>query len=207
MKYSRKKHNRKSIRLKGYDYSRPGLYFITICCKDRACLFGHVVKEGMILNEAGKMVEAEWLKLPQRFNNIKLHDFVVMPNHFHAILEISVRATLVDTQPPTVAQNDIGKPSVGATLVVAQKTTTRVAQKTTTRVAPTVGEMLGAFESIVTVQYIHGVKQFGWKPFNGKLWQRNYHDRIIRNERAQQYIAKYIRNNPATWWDDRFFKN
>ena len=94
MKYNPKKHKRRSIRLKGYDYSRAGLYFITICCKERSCLFGHVSKEGMVLNDAGKMVETEWLKLPRRFNNIKLHDFVVMPNHFYAILEI-VGATLV----------------------------------------------------------------------------------------------------------------
>ncbi len=172
MKYNRRKHNRKSTRLKGYDYSRPGLYFITICCKDMACLFGHVSKEGMVLNDAGKMVEAEWLKLPQRFNNIKLHDFVVMPNHFHAILEIT------------------GKPpAVGATLVVARNATTR---RATTRVAPTVGEMLGAFESVVTVEYIRGVEQLGWKRFNGKLLQRNYHDRIIRNERAYRLIAMDI---------------
>ena len=68
-------------------------------------------------------------------------------------------------------------------------------------------EILGAFESVVTVEYIRGVEQLGWKRFNGKLWQRNYHDRIIRNERAYQNIAKYIRNNPATWWDDRFFND
>ncbi len=79
--------------------------------------------------------------------------------------------------------------------------------RATTRVAPTVGEMLGAFQSTVTVQYIRGVKQLGWEPFNGKLWQRNYHDRIIRNKRAHEHIAEYIRNNPAKWRDDQFFKN
>ena len=103
-KYNPQIHHRRSIRLKGYDYSKEGLYFITICAQDRACLFGEIVgaplvdaqntdaqntdAPAMILNDAGKMVESEWLKLPERFKNIELHEYVVMPNHFHAILEI-----------------------------------------------------------------------------------------------------------------------
>jgi putative transposase len=87
-------HHRRSIRLKGYDYSQAGLYFITICVQNRVCLFGDIIANGeMILNDAGMMVKNEWWKLSDRFNNIELHDYVVMPNHFHAILEI-VGATL-----------------------------------------------------------------------------------------------------------------
>jgi len=230
--------HRRSIRMKGYDYSGAGLYFITICLKDQACLFGKIVTDTtratvgaplvgaqpnvnaqpavdaqsamgaqntaqLILNDAGKMVESEWLKLPERFPNIVLHEYIVMPNHFHAILEISP-ATNPD--------------AVGATLVVAQNTVdvqNNVAQNTDAQnvvaqnnvVAPTktVGDMVGAFQSIVTVNYIRGVKTLNWTPFNGKLWQRNYWEHIIRDEQSYQTISDYIINNPSKWEYDKFF--
>ena len=88
MTYNPNKHHRRSIRLKEYDYSQPGLYYITICTQNRLCLFGRIENGKMILNDAGRMVENEWLKMPVRFTNIALHEYVVMPDHFHAILEI-----------------------------------------------------------------------------------------------------------------------
>lgn len=175
MKYNPQKHHRRSIRLKGYDYSQAGLYFITICAQNRACLFGNIVVGAplvgaqmgaqMVLNDGGKMVETEWLKLPERFPNIEFHEYVVMPNHFHGILQI-------------VDLSSMGK---------------------------TVGDMLDAFKSITTVEYIHGVKTLGWEPFNRKLWQRNYHEHIIRDEQSYQRISDYIINNPANWKDDKFY--
>ena len=83
-------HNRKSIRLKGYDYSQAGLYFITICVQNRECLFGKIGNDKIKLNDAGKMIETQWLNLKNRFPNIELHEYIVMPNHFHGILEIVV---------------------------------------------------------------------------------------------------------------------
>lgn len=184
MKYNPEIHKRRSIRLKGYDYSQAGLYFITICVQNRRHLFGNIENGKMILNDAGKMIETEWKNLKNRFPNIELHEYVIMPNHFHGILEI-VGATLVVAQnentPPVVAQND---------------------NLATTRVAPTnktVGDMMDAFKSITTVEYIRGVKNLGWQPFDGKLWQRNYYEHIIRNEQSYQTISNYIINNPAKW--------
>lgn len=81
--------NRQSIRLKGYDYSKEGLYFITLVCQNRLPLFGKIDNGVMLLNDAGKMIELEWLKLKSRFPNIELHEFVVMPDHFHGIVEIT----------------------------------------------------------------------------------------------------------------------
>ena len=86
MKYNPKIHHRKSIRLKGYDYSQAGLFFITIYCQNRACLFGEIADGEMELNDAGIMINNEWNKLPQRFNNIKLHECIVIPNHFHTMI-------------------------------------------------------------------------------------------------------------------------
>ena len=97
MKFNPQTHHRRSIRLNGYDYARENLYFITICCQNKVCLFGEIQNGGMLLNDAGKMLEYEWLMLEARFQNIKLQSFVVMPNHFHGILEI-VGATLVVVQ-------------------------------------------------------------------------------------------------------------
>ena len=214
-KYNPNIHHRRSIRLKGYDYSQAGLYFITICCQDRACLFGKIIvgaslvdaqntvgqPQGIgltiILNDAGKMIETEWLSLPNMFKNIQLHEYIVMPNHFHGILQIisnAVGATLVVAQNEPVAQNDNemdndkGRPQWHA--------------PTTDK---TIGDMMDAFKSITTVEYIRGVKNMVWQPFNGKLWQRNFHEHIIRNEKSYQTISEYIINNPSQWNNDNFY--
>lgn len=201
-KYDPKKHDRKAIRLKGYDYATPGLYFITICVQNRACLFGEVQNGRMVLNAAGQMVEKEWLKLPDRFPNILIHEFVVMPNHFHGILEIvdiTVGATL-----PVGATGQ-----VGATLVVAPTCPPDgdgQPRGLPLRAKPkTVGDIIGAFQSIVTVEYIRGVKLYGWPAFDQRLWQRNYWEHIIRSEVSFFRISNYIKNNPAKWDEDKFY--
>jgi putative transposase len=230
MLYNKNIHHRRSIRLKGYDYSQAGLYFITICVQDRKCLFGEIVDGEMILNDAGKMADNEWVKIPERFTNVQLHEYIVMPNHFHAVMEI-VGATLVvaqNTHTNPVAQNTHTNPVAQNTHTnpVAQNTHTNpVAQNETVNpdnetvdnekgqpqgIAPTakpktVGDMVGAFQSIATVEYIRGVKQLGWQTFNGKLWQRNYYEHIIRDEQSYQRISDYIINNPKNWKDDKFY--
>jgi putative transposase len=228
MAYNPNIHHRKSIRLKGYDYSQAGLYFITICTQNRACLFGEIVgashvdgspnEKGraqdhaptgfaatgiaatMVLNDAGIMVVNEWLKLPNRFPNIQLHEFVLMPNHFHAILEI-VGATLEVAPNTTVAaNNEKGRVQDHAPTDIAS---TGIAETGIATSGKTVGDMVGAFQSIVTVEYIRGVKTLGWQPFNGKLWQRNYWEHIIRNFDEYQRISEYIANNPQQWANDK----
>ena len=185
-------------------------------------------------NDAGKMADNEWGKIPERFTNVQLHEYIVMPNHFHAIMEI-VGATLVVAQ-NVVAQNVVAQ-NVVAQNVVAQNVVAQnvVAQNTPANpvqndvVAPdnetvaddekgqpqgiapttkpkTVGDIVGAFQSIATVEYIRGVKQLGWQPFNGKLWQRNYYEHIIRDEKSYQRISEYIINNPKNWGNDKFYE-
>ncbi|HFC29935.1 MAG TPA: transposase [Oceanospirillales bacterium] len=80
--------NRQSIRLQHYDYSQCGLYFITICTHKKLCLFGEINKDKMFANNAGFMIASCWMDLSKRFNNIQLHEYLVMPNHFHGIIEI-----------------------------------------------------------------------------------------------------------------------
>ena len=167
--------------MKGYDYSRPGLYFITICIQDKKRLLGNIVDGKMYLNDAGKMVENEWLKIPIRFPTVQLHKYVIMPDHFHAIMEITAGGTLVVTPDD---QNTIDN---------------RKGNHKGCPATVTVGRIIGAFQSIVTVEYIRGVKNIGWQPFNGKLWQRNYYEHIIRDEKSYHRISEYIVNNPINW--------
>ena len=209
MPYNPNIHHRRSIRLKGYDYSQAGLYFITICVQDRECLFGKIVDGEMILNDAGKMADNEWMKIPERFTNVQLHEYVVMPNHFHAIMQI-VGATLVVAQNDTVAQNTDEQNIPNDTVAQNDKPVSDE-QGQPQGIAPTkpktVGDMVGAFQSIVTVEYIRGVKQLGWQSFNGKLWQRNYWEHIIRDEQSYQRISEYIINNPKNWKGDKFYND
>ena len=213
-KYNPAVHNRHSIRTKGHDYSKPGFYFITICIKNRRFLLGN--KYNCKLNPAGEMVSAEWLELTNRFKNIRLHEFVVMPNHFHALLEIvpaTSGATLVvapksntnDVVAPKSNTENMGVKNGGATTngVTTNRATTNGATTNgaTTRVAPgvTVGLIIDAFKSITTVKYIHGVKTLGWPQFQNKFWQRNYHDRIIFQYTGIERVIAYIKNNVVNW--------
>lgn len=204
MAYNPNIHHRKSIRLKGYDYSQAGLYFITICVQDRKCLFGEIIDDVMILNDAGKMADNEWKKIPIRFTNVQLHEYIVMPNHFHAILEI-VGATLVVAPHYKTVANEKEQPQ-GIAPTNELNANENVQSKTFPPAKPkTVGDIVGAFQSIATVEYIRGVKQWGWKPFNGKLLQRNYYEHIIRDEQSYQRISNYIINNPKNWKGDKFY--
>lgn len=182
MTYDPHKHHRRSIRLKGYDYSQPGAYFITITTQDRASLFGEVVDGEIRLNAAGRMVSDEWNALPDRFPNVELDEFVVMPNHIHGIIVIAA-------------------PPVGAGLVPARVRATT--NRAPTRGAPTVGDVVGAFKSRVTVEYTRDVKTNGWSPSRGRLWQRNYYEHVIRNDESLNRIRQYILDNPLRWPFDR----
>lgn len=192
-------HHRRSIRLKGYNYAQAGLYFITICCQDRICRFGSVKNGKMILNDAGRMVEKWYYELENKFPDIRCHEMVVMPNHFHCIIENigTVGADLrVCPNTDNVNTNNVNTDNVNADT------------------NPIEGEHVGSplhrvvqwFKTMTTNEYIRGVKNLGWQPFDGKLWQRNYYEHIIRNETAYQNISQYIINNPAKWATDKFYK-
>jgi REP element-mobilizing transposase RayT len=200
-------HHRRSIRLKGFDYSREGLYFVTICVQNRACLFGDVENDVMILNDMGRMVEKWYYELQNKFQDMKCREMVVMPNHFHCIVEnvgTSVGATVgadlrVCPDDTRVCPDDLQGEHLGSPL----------------RVCPDdlQGEHIGSplrgmvqwFKTMTTNEYIRGVKTLGWQPFTGKLWQRNYHEHIIRHEQKYQTISEYIINNPAKWAVDKFY--
>jgi len=182
MKYDPDIHHRRSLRLKEYDYSREGMYFITICTRNYLQLFGKIENGAMIANGAGKMVDFLWRGLVDRFENIKLHEFTVMPNHFHGIVEF-----------------------LGAPLVGAQTPVKDTQNRAPTRGAPTVGNVVGAFKSLTTNGYVRNVKDNNWQPFDKQLWQRNFYEHIIRNQESYLQIAEYIQTNPLKWQEDKYY--
>jgi putative transposase len=108
MTYDPDKHHRRSIRLKGFDYSRSAVYFVTICVQNRECLLGTISQHKMLLNDSGQMVSAEWLALTSRFPSVILDEFVVMPNHFHGIIYI-LPDSFVGSVPEVIDRPTLGK--------------------------------------------------------------------------------------------------
>lgn len=193
---------RKSIRLKHYNYSNKGLYYLTICTQNRKCVFGKINNGEMVLNDAGEMVNQWFLKIANRFDNIKLDEYQLMPNHVHAIIVSNGRihgsfGSTHGSTPTAVIKNPVGadlrvRPSHGDLRVRLSPTN-----------PPTLGKIIQWFKTMTTNHYIRGVKQNGWQPFNKRLWQRNYWEHIIRDNDSLDKIRIYIKNNPTTWRRDR----
>jgi putative transposase len=191
MKYNPDIHHRQSIRLKGYDYSSKGMCFITNCTQNRENLFGEIVNNEMVLNIAGKMVERWYLELKNKFINFHYDVNVIMPNHFHCIIEIleaNVGADLCvcpDMNQCHVVQDEYaGIQGRHAGLPLPQ--------------------IIQWFKTMTTNEYIKMVKQNLLPSFDKRIWQRNYHEHIIRSEQEYIKIADYIQNNPKLWKDDRY---
>jgi len=179
------------MRLHEYDYSLEGLYFVTICTQDRICRFGEITEGEMVLNNIGKMVKMCWLALKDRFTNIELHEYCVMPNHLHGIIQIT----------------DDVQPIVGVPLVGTRSEENGQPQgiAPTSKATKSIGDIIGAFKSVTTNEYIQGVKEKNWRTFDGKLWQRNYYEHIIRNDESYNKIAEYIYENPECWQTDDYY--
>ena len=174
--------NRPSIRLKDYDYSKAGAYFITICVQNREHLLGAIENNEMKLNEAGRIAYNEWIKTPEMRPTIELDAFVIMPNHIHGILIINDPDTGRGTmhRAPTGNRNNqveqFGKP--------------------TSNTIPTI---IRGYKSSVTKQ-INILCNKPGMPF----WQRNYYEHIIRSREELNRINEYIINNPAKWDEDQY---
>jgi REP element-mobilizing transposase RayT len=200
--YNPNLHHRKSIRLRGYDYSKAGLYFITICTADRKCLFGKIVgvqnfeplqsindstltvgveniqplRQEMIPYDAGKIANECWLQIPEHFPNVFLHEHIVMPNHIHGIVELiktHIRPVGVENFQPR--RNEYQK-----------------------IIPHSIGSIVRGFKIGVT-------KWFRNNTDIEDVWQRNYYEHIIRNEHSYEQIADYIIENPNNWENDDFF--
>ena len=172
----------KNIRLRDYDYSQSGAYFITICTYHRECLFGEISEtngsRNLVLNRFGKIILDEWLRTPAIRHEILLDEFIVMPNHFHAIIIINN--------------------AVGAYGHTPLQSHTRLQAPRLRSPSKTVGAPVRGFKSTIT-RDINQIRHTLYAP----VWQRNYYERIIRNDEELNRIREYIQYNPTQWELDR----
>jgi REP element-mobilizing transposase RayT len=187
MKYDPTKHHRRSIRLKGYDYTQTGAYFVTICTQNRECVLEDPIVNG-IINDV-------WQALPSWFPTIELDEFVVMPNHTHFIVwnnvETPLAGVLDDGNVDGTGKTDEDKPRAY-----------QIPQPQKINLAPSLGDIVGAFKSLVFKVYLDWVK-INDPSRRAKFWHHNYHEHIIRNARELNAIRQYIIDNPINWKDDR----
>lgn len=192
-----KRHHRRSIRLKGYDYSQAGLYFITLCVKHGQFLFGEIKNCEMRLNEAGKIANSCWLEIPNHYPTSQLHEYIIMPNHVHGIVEIlNTERNVMNSESGIVGvEDDIGEEKhIGAEDITPLHHTMphRISN------SKTIGSMIKGYKIGVTK----------WMRSNTDVhdvWQRNYYERIIRDEKDYLVTSQYIRNNPLKWEEDEFY--
>ncbi len=185
MKYNPDIHKRRYIRLKGYDYSQSGFYFITICCYQRQCLFGEIIDEKMQLNKIGQLVKEEWLKSEKIRQEIELDDWVIMPNHFHGIV-------IIDQKINNNTNHDYNP--VGAN--------GRSPLQTNLMKPKSLSSLIAGFKAATTKQ-INLIRNSPKYP----VWQRNYYDHVIRNNQSLEKIKEYIYNNPLSWELDQLNPN
>ncbi len=177
MTHSTPNYHRRSIRLKGYDYTQPGAYFVTLCTHERVHLFGHVVDGVMRLDELGEIARQCWLAIPDHFPHAQLDEFVVMPNHVHGIIWIVGARHAVPLQSPArETMEQFSKPVPGS--------------------IPT---LIRSFKSATTKRINQHRRTLG-----ATVWQRNYYEHIIRNEQTLNAIRQYIHDNPLRWHLDRY---
>jgi len=174
-----------SARLASWDYSSPGLYFITICTRGRINSLGEIKENEMYLSLAGKIANEKWTEIPNHFSHVLLGEFVIMPNHLHGIINIEKR--IVETGHALSLQPKEGNINPD------------YHYRFRNQGKGTVSAIVGSFKSAVTKQ-VH--------PFQQNFeWQTRFHDHIIRNHDEYIKISQYILNNPANWTADKFNKS
>ena len=180
MTYEPQKHHRQSIRLRQYDYSWPGAYFVTICVREKDCVLGEIVNGEMRLSEWGRIVHEFWDTLPAHFPNITIDCRVTMPNHNHAIINIR------HDRRGAVAAPTVAAPNISET------------GEETSPLRPTLGQIV-AYYKYQTTKRLNELRGTPGVPF----WQRNYWEHVIRDEMDLNRIQQYIENNPLRWREDQ----
>ena len=189
MTFDPEKHHRRSIRLRNYDYSHPGAYFVTICTYQKQSWFGEIKNGQIYLNQLGKIVADEWLKTCKIRPNFQLDEWVIMPNHFHGIVIINDYSG--DNQ------------SLGNGQSASRFRRTQFDQLTDHDAPPqqkpnSLSSCIAGFKSAVTKR-INLLRQNTDTP----IWQRNYYESILRDEKYLAVVREYIINNPKNWPNDR----
>lgn len=195
-------HGRRSIRLKGYDYSRPGAYYVTICTYRQACALGRVVDGEMVFNDAGRIVQECWDDLPNHYSHVRLDAFVIMPNHVHGIIVLTRCGVGAGLGPAEmVALGSREEPASRDAVRARKPAPTNHDRATVCAPKPDVRGKRHGLPEIV-----RGFKTFSARRINRlrgttgtPVWQRNYYEHIVRNEEDLCRIREYVAGNPARW--------
>ncbi|GBD53398.1 transposase [Microcystis aeruginosa NIES-298] len=190
MTFDPEKHHRRSIRLRNYDYSQPGAYFVTICTYQKQSWFGEIKNGQIYLNQLGKIVADEWLKTCKIPPNFKLDEWVIMPNHFHGIVIINDYSGDDQSLGARDAPLDLGARDAPLDLGARDAP---LQQKPNS-----LSSCIAGFKSAVTKR-INLLRQNTVPP----IWQRNYYESILRDEKYLAVVREYIINNPKNWPNDR----
>jgi len=188
----KKYHNRQSTRLKGYDYSSPGRYFITIITRNRIHLFGKIEDGAMKLNHLGKIARDEWNKTLELRPNVSLGEFVIMPDHIHLVFYIDEQLAQ-----PKLSIKDLEKRSgaVKGRHIIKNHSVSTIIRGYKAAVTKQIKDHLRH----VDIQDSQGLNVFSSINLSKSIWLRGYHDIIIRNDRAYKNITQYIIDNPRNW--------
>ena len=189
--YPRRRH----MRLQDYDYSQPGAYFVSICVQHRKCLFGTITDGEMRLNERGQIVVECWNQIPQHFPSVELGEYVIMPNHMHGI--IAWNTTEAKSLHPSENNQNRRGFLLGCFFKVPSPNNPNAAPETLRRgevPSPALGKIMAYFK----YQSTKHINQHYNTP-GTRVWQRNYHDHVIRDDRDLQRLRQYIQENPIKW--------
>jgi putative transposase len=211
MTFDPEKHHRRSIRLRNYDYSQPGVYFVTICTYQKQSWFGEIRNGQMYLNQLGKIVADEWLKTCKIRPNFQLDEWVIMPNHFHGIVIINDysgenQSLVVGNRPLDLgARNqtlDLGARNQTLDLGARNQTLDLGARNAPLQQKPnSLSSCIAGFKSAVTKR-INLLRQNTDIP----IWQRSYYESILRDEKYLAAVREYIINNPRNWQNDQDYR-
>lgn len=190
-------HARRSVRLRDYDYTQPGAYFVTICAADKQCVFGSVNDGHVTLNNSGRSVEECWLAIPQHFPLARLDAHIVMPNHLHGVIVIS---------------HELVNPDLRGEAFVREISEYQQTEEQMLRpyaldnhplgtVPGSVGAIVQNFKSVSTRKINKASGGAGVS-----VWQRNYYEHVIRDQRSLDDVRQYILANPWNWPQDSYHR-
>jgi len=183
---------RRSIRLKGYDYRLAGGYFVTICVRNGECVLGEIIDDEMVFNSFGQIVDKEWRKGEEIREHVLLDVYQVMPNHFHGIVFLLKE---LEHGPKRIEHGSVWAKHASPLRNVEPELGPFKGPK-----SGSLGAVIRGFKSALTRRINKGRGVSGVS-----MWQRNYWERIIRNERELEAIRRYILANPANWRKDDLY--
>lgn len=198
-----------SKRLKNWDYSGEAVYFITIVTKNRKCIFGSVIDDEMILNDNGQIIENELLKSIKIRKNWFFHNWVVMPNHIHLLIEI-IEPQIVEAHSSAstsgISTNNIMTNAEETHCCAPLQENQNQLESKLSRKPNSISSFVAIFKSVTTKQ-INDIYKDAQQCVSTKIWQTNYHDHIVRNYNTFDKIYQYIKNNPGNWEMDSINSN